>query len=431
MDSRWGDFKLSARVCASRLAAIVVMAGLILAACARPAAVPTLTASASPTHPQPTETATPSPSSSPAGTQPVWDGFPGPTLPAATEIPPPFPAFNLDADTHVAVFMGSDEESPYRGLTQAIELVLYNTRLAKAAMIAIPPELYVYLPGFSMQRINAAYAVGDVAMVVRTFQYNFGLRPDHWVIAHPSDLIRVVDDLHGVAVTVLQPLPNDCGGISGGTVVMMGQQAFCYARLVDAQNPFARIYRQQELAAAIFWRLVHGGTLVRLPDLFALYAPNLVNNFTLGQLMDDIPLALKLGDPGRIAYLALGKSEVSTWQLSANAEVFLPDRKAVAEVLQRAIDSVQSPAPLSEQVATLEYELTVSPTATATPTATDTFTPTPSPRPTITRTPTPIPTYTPSKIPSLTPSRTPTPTLSPTVTGTPTPPPTETPSPAP
>ncbi len=404
-----------------------VLFGLLAASCVVFGG-PKRTPTPPPTYPV-TQTATPSPTSSPttAGTQPVWDGFPGPSLTPPTPIPPPLSGLHIDEDTQVAVLAGVDRELPYNGRAIAIHIVIYNPRLAKASLVAVPMDLFVYLPGFGMQRLNAAYAIGGVQMVVQAVAYNFGLRPTRWAVAHPSDFMRLVDELGGIQVPVLIPMPYDCGNLPAGIITMDGQLAFCYGRAQDPIDPFDVLRRQQDLIQAIFQRLVRGGALVRLPDLFDALAPGMDTNVTLGELADAVPLALKLGDPGRLGFFTIGADQVDVWQLSPQAQVFLPRRQPVQALLQQALDAAQSPAPLSEIVQTLEYELTVSPTPTDTPIPTNTPTATVTPQPTETATPTAsaTPTFTPTPTPSrtateaLTPTATPSPTESPIATSPP------------
>jgi hypothetical protein len=71
----------------------------------------------------------------------------------------------------------------------------------------------------------------------------------------------------------------------------------------------------------------------------------------------------------------IGWNEVRLWELpdQSQAQVFLPDQAGVRTVIQAAIDQLMNPEPLTNQVQTLEaqltaaYESTLSPKATATP----------------------------------------------------------------
>ena len=145
----------------------------------------------------------------------------------------------------------------------------------------------------------------------------------------------------------------------------------------------ARNRRQQEVLRTVFLRLVEGGNLVRLPDLYPRYRRRDRFQPDTGPDHQLLPLASRLGDPSRIGYFQIGTRELTLWQISKQppAEVFLPMRPAMMVFMQQAIDLCTTPSPLQEIVVTLEYELTISPTPTSTYTVTPTATNTPTPHP--------------------------------------------------
>ena len=103
-----------------------------------------------------TRTQTPTRTSTP----PVWAGFPGPTQTIETEIPRPLTEIQIPADVKITLLLGSDTFHPVVGRTDTIILVFYNPLLAKASLLSIPRDLYIYIPGFGMDRINRAYQLG-------------------------------------------------------------------------------------------------------------------------------------------------------------------------------------------------------------------------------------------------------------------------------
>ena len=385
--------------------------------------IKTLTATATVSPPPRTSTPTLTPTS---GTLSVWQNFAPPTMTPATAVPPPLSGLNLPDELQVAVLLGLDQDLPYVGRTMAISLLLYNPRLAKASLVTVPPDLYVYIPGYTMQRISVAFPVGGLDMLMQTIHYNFGVKPDHWVIAHPSDFSRLVDEVGGLDVHILAPLPDACGGISSGVVHMEGALALCFARYRQGSIDLDASLRQQLLLRLLFLRVVENGNLIRLPTLYNVLQSSVVTDLNLMNLTGYIPLALKLGDPQRVSYYQVGWDEIVPWQVPGNAQatILLPKMEGIRSLMQQAIDSAMAPAPLTDRVSTLVYELTVSPTVTltpvptSTPTATATMTHTVTMTATLTSTPTQTPTKTPTTTQTLEPSATPTLTLTPTDTAT-------------
>ena len=407
--------------------ALLIALSLILSACSTPTPGPAATLTPSPTQtqyhaflPSATITPVPTPTFTPTVTSTIdpahpWLPFPGPQTTSAAPIPPPFPALSLPDEVQSLVLMGTDTDAPFVGRTDAILLVLYHPRLGRASVISLPPDLMVYIPGFTMQRLNTAYALGGEHLLRQTILYNFGIRPDHWAVVHLDSFTTFIDSvLGGLDVNVVQGYPNPkfCGGIPTGVFHMTGAQVLCYVTFRLDTDEADRNRRQQEVFRAILLRMLRNGHLSRLPDMVNFFEHSVETDLTLGQLTADIPLALELGDPAHLALFHFSDDELKSWVLKSaiSQTVFMPNRTAIGGLLANAAGFIQTPAPLSDIVLTEAYELTNVPTLTSTGITT----------PTSTRTITPLPTLT------FTPSRTPTITLTPTITPTG---PTATPSP--
>ena len=314
---------------------------------------------------------------------PNWAGFPPPSINPATPIPPPLEGLILEDDILVWVLLGSDTEPPFIGRTQAIHLLFINTRFSKASLVSIPGDMYVYIPGYTMQRLNTAYAIGGIETLRATLAYNFGITPSRFVLAHPGDFQWLVDDLNQVEVNVLNPIPRECGGIRPGLVQMDGTLALCYVSYRDGMDEIDRMYRQQQLLSVIFHKLTHDGNLAQLPVLFVSYQGWVKTDFDLIELIEYIPLALRLADYDRIGYYMIGWDQISIWEVPgySQAQVFLPDQDRVRILIQTAIDNIMSPSPFTNQLQTLEAQLTAAVQATATAQGINTPTPTPTPTP--------------------------------------------------
>lgn len=380
------------------------------------ASQPTATHTVSPAVPGASET--PAPPTAVPEARAVWEQFPPPQLTPVTPIPPPLSGLVVPEEVRVLALAGVDREDPFSGRADAIALVIYHPRLARASLISIPPDLFGYIPGYTMQRMNIAYAVGGPRQLTSTIEYNFGLRPDSYAILNLDDFTRLIDDLGGINAHILENVRSYCPGIVPGVVLLNGEQALCYMQLRLENDEMSRNRRQQEVLRTVFLRLVEGGNLARIPELYEAHRHAIDSNLTREQLLEAVPLALRLGDPTRIGYFQLGENELALWQISQHPQttVFLPNRPDLMAFMQRAVDFVTTPSPLHEVVVTLEYELTISPTPTSTYTVTPTPTRTPTPLPTLTFTPSRTPTRTVTS--TRTPTRTPVPTRTPTVTST-------------
>ncbi|MEA3325830.1 MAG: LCP family protein [Chloroflexota bacterium] len=349
--------------------------------------------------------------------QSIWEDFAPPSIDPATPIPPPLGELALSDEIMVWILLGSDAEPPFTGRTQAIHLLFIHPRFSKASLVSIPGDLYVYIPGYTMQRLNIAYALGGIETLRSTLAYNFGVSPSRFVLAHPGDFQWLIDDIDGVEATVFFPLPQACGGLRPGEITMDGSLALCYASYRNGMDEFDRMRRQQQLLQIIFRKLTRDGNLIRLPLLYASYEGWVKTDLSLSELMGYVPLALRLADQDRISYYMIGWEQVQLWEVPGHsqAQVFLPVSDGIMDVLQNAIDDVMIPKPFTNQVQTLEAQITAAYLATASPIPpTLTTTPSPTPSPTITTSPTMTGTITGTVTEiTLSPSPSPTTTLTP------------------
>lgn len=309
-----------------------------------------------------------------------------PAFDSATAVPEPMTGITISDEVLVWALLGTDTEPPFTGRIQAIHLLIIHPRFSKASLVSIPGNLYVYIPGFGMQRLNTAYALGGIETMLETLSYNFGIQVDRFVIAHPGDFQWLVDDLDGINVTIFYPIAGKCGGIRAGLVEMDGALALCYASYLDEIDEVGRMERQQQLLRVIFKKFTHESYLTKLPLLYSSYQGWVKTDISLIELMDLIPLSLRLADPGRIGYYMIGNDATTVWEVPgySQARVLLPKQETIREILMQAIADIMQPAPLTDQVQTLEaqlteqYERTLQPSPTNTPSPTPTATPTPS-----------------------------------------------------
>lgn len=336
------------------------------------------------------------------------------TDPHSRATQPPLAGIELPNDVRTLLLIGTDSLTPFPGRSDAIVLAFYYPRLGRVSFLSIPPDTFLNIPGYTMQRLNVAYAVGGFNMLADALEYNFGVRPDDYALFHLDDFVYFIDDLGGLELTVVERMPSICSDIQPGRALLNGDQVMCYLRYRDKMNELNRNLRQQEVLRLVIQRMVHGGTLARLPDLFALYSESVETSLTLPKILSFIPFMLRLGDANHVGYFQVKKPALITWQIPDGLKptVFLLDQTSLVKQVQAAIDFVLIPEPNSELIVTLEYELTVSPTPTATGTATAT--------PTITETPTATTSFTPTASATVTPSRTVTGTITQSLTVTPT-----------
>lgn len=346
-------------------------------------------------NPLVTASATPSPIPMPTlentreivlGRQPRVN-YPTPKIAPATAIPAPVTGLTIPEEVRLIVLLGSDNDAPFVSRTNAVMLAFYHPRLAKVALLSLPPEMFVYIPGYTMQRIGIAYAVGGFDMLADTIEYNIGLRPDEYVLVHQDDFSWFVDELKGLDVDVFRNYYDNCGGIPAGSVHLDGDDVFCFISFREGSDIRDQAVRQQQVVFQLFQNMARGGKLIELSELYYTYRDTVQTNLSLPLLLDYIPLGIRLGQPDRFGFFQFNIGDFIPWQLPGEVTptVLLPRSERIIKLVQDALDFTTIAVQSSDLIMTLEYQMTISPTPTSTytPSLTPTRTITPTATPTI------------------------------------------------
>jgi LCP family protein required for cell wall assembly len=305
-----------------------------------------------PGSPTPTATATntSTPTVTPTPVDP-WEDFTGPVEDSATEIPRPMPRIPQSPDVVNIILLGSDER-PYTGgyRTDTMVLLSLDPGTGTAVMISFPRDLYVYIPGWRMDRINTADVRGGPELTAQTILYNFGLEVDHWALVNFAGFMGAVDSLGGLTVESTGYLSDECGGrywsYAPGSYTMNGFQALCYVRMRKASGDLDRLRRQQEVVRAFFSKVLTLDGLTRVPQLYNQFITSVRTDMVVEDLLALVPLAVQLGaDESRIHQYRIDSTMVDGWRVpTSGAAVLLPRREAIQAMLDQAF-GVPTPVP--------------------------------------------------------------------------------------
>jgi LCP family protein required for cell wall assembly len=272
--------------------------------------------------------------------------FPPATQGSPIDLPAPVcPQFPQPTNQFNILLLGSDQRPDSGGFrTDTMILVTLNPDENKVNMTSFPRDLYVYIPGWTMQRINTAQARGGFPQTQLTYQYNFGVRPDRFVLINFWSFRDLISRLEGIDVEVAQPLTDHRAGfgnytVPAGTVRMDADTALWYVRSRYSSSDFERTRRQQEVIVALFNRLISLDVLEKAPEIYELYKENVVTDLTFADMARFIPLAGKLLNGEGIERYYIGREQVTSWRTPGGAQVLLPNRTAVLEVMRRALNS--------------------------------------------------------------------------------------------
>lgn len=197
-------------------------------------------------------------------------------------------------------------------LTDSVMVVSFQKNTGKVALISIPRDLYITMPGEKKyEKINAAYALGETKYgngldyARKTVGYITGIYIDYVAAVDFEAFETVIDDLGGITVYLEEPFIEDkqwwCDEtgencrpfvIEAGEQVLDGETALLYVRSRFSSSDFDRAYRQQQVMLAIKDKLFSLGVLTNLTKINNLFN-TVTENVRVNILPWEIPNLIK------------------------------------------------------------------------------------------------------------------------------------------
>jgi LCP family protein required for cell wall assembly len=138
--------------------------------------------------------------------------------------------------------------------TDSIMLV-YRPPGGDPALISIPRDSYVDIPGHGKNKINAAYSIGGPKLMTKTVEADTGIRVDDYVEVGFTGFVDVIDSLGGVRMCLKRPMHDKDAHINlkSGCQNLKGANALGYvrARKSDPKGDLGRVERQRQMLAAM------------------------------------------------------------------------------------------------------------------------------------------------------------------------------------
>lgn len=224
---------------------------------------------------------------------------------------------------------GPGHDGPY--LTDTIMLVSIKPSTRQIAMISIPRDLQVPIPGHGMRKINHINAFGEAArsdsggeFARATIEKLLNVPIHYYIRVDFKGFEKIIDEVHGVKVNVERsfvdtqyPAPLNAYQtieFAKGVQTMDGKTALIYARSRHGNNSegsdFARARRQQKVLLALREKVLSFQTLtnpVRLSNIISALGDHISTNMQFSDMIAFVRLGREL-DADTIRTLVLDDS---------------------------------------------------------------------------------------------------------------------------
>lgn len=197
------------------------------------------------------------------------------------------------------------------------------------AMLTIPRDMWVNIPGFKYSKINTAYWFGEVyrlpgggpGLAMETVEDFLGVPVHYYAQIDFNAFVKFIDDVGGVSVRVLEDITVDPVG-PGNTVTLKagvqdldGATALAFARMRNKdEGDFGRSNRQLYLLSELRRTLLHRNKiptlLAQAPQLYQNLQEGIHTNMSLAQAIQLAWLVYQIPDEN-IKQAAIGPQQVS------------------------------------------------------------------------------------------------------------------------
>ena len=177
----------------------------------------------------------------------------------------------LETDDSVIniLLIGQDRrEGEGRQRSDSMILCTVNMHSRTLVMTSFMRDMYVEIPGYGFNKLNAAYPMGGMELLDKTLLYNFGVVVDANVEVDFDGFMSLIDKMNGVDIELTQSEADYLNrrgnwdvddstawtwSLKEGMNHMTGEQAlaYCRDRFSDKSSDFGRTERQRKVLMAM------------------------------------------------------------------------------------------------------------------------------------------------------------------------------------
>lgn len=230
------------------------------------------------------------------------------------------------------------------GRSDTMILLTVDANQKTVKLTSFMRDLYVEIPGYKNNRLNAAYRFGGPELLFETLKENFGIEVDQYVTVNFTMMADLVNQIGGLELDVesdyirdrinaVIKMDNKALGIdidtdllsSSGVQTLNGKQVQAFARWRTGSSDFERTQRQREVIVAILEKLKNEFSLMQLMRLAATNFDNVYTNMSLATIMQLAPALFEL-DLSSIEQLRIPVDGAYKNQTVSGMAVLMPDR---------------------------------------------------------------------------------------------------------
>ncbi len=204
------------------------------------------------------------------------------------------------------LLIGQDAREGWgRSRSDSMILLTFNKEKKTITMTSFLRDLYVKIPGYVDNKMNAAYPAGGMELLNEVLKVNFGVQVDGNVEVDFSHFSDVIELLGGVEIDLRNDeanyINNKLGregiasSLTSGMQLLNGKQALWYSRIryLDADSDFSRTNRQRKVINSLIEKFRESNLttlLGLLDDLLPMITTDMSNSDILSYATELFPM---------------------------------------------------------------------------------------------------------------------------------------------
>ena len=258
-----------------------------------------------------------------------------------------------DDDIKNILLIGQDaREGEGRQRSDTMIICSINTQNDSMTLASLMRDMYVPIPGYSSNRINAAYAFGGMELLDEVVEQDFGIPIDGNVEVNFQGFVDAIDAIGGVEIELTEEEANYLNGggwedqgengndgtwdLKEGVNKLNPAQALAFSRIRHVGNSdYERTDRQRRVIMAAFSKISSGST-AQLLSIADSILPYITTDLSNKELLSYVKTLSVAGITDMDSYRIPVDGTFSSQNISGMA-VLVPDLAANSQYLQEYI----------------------------------------------------------------------------------------------
>lgn len=263
---------------------------------------------------------------------------------------------SLSGDWRNILLLGTDSRGTNQySRTDTMIVLSLNLTTNETKLTSIMRDIWVEIPGYGNQKLNAACVYGGPQLTIRCINEKFGLNIEYYVLVNMQCLAAIVDALGGIRMDVTGSEARAINRLfaddrnahdsntkfagdsvsAGSQVLLNGKQALAFARIRKQDNDYERTGRQRRLLTTIA-RQLQQVDLLSLAGIISTMMQYVETNLSIEEIMAIAGVCMHT-DLDNLAELRIPVDGTYEAGMFGNTWCIKPDFEANAAALQQFI----------------------------------------------------------------------------------------------